>query len=97
MALRVTCPWVRAEIEFDISLFNESEFIAWRDGGFRFKEVALGVDVGGGGITDGGEEMAGWGGWRTGAAVGFPDVAVVLPVSSEISQCSGDIPCLNIA
>jgi hypothetical protein len=89
---------MHAEIEFDIGLFNESEFIAWRDGRFRFKEVAFGVDLGGGGIADGGEEVAGWGGWRAGAAVCFPDVAFVLPVSFEIgSQCSGDIPWLNIA
>ena len=98
MALRVTCPWMRTEIEIEVGLFNESEFVAWCDSGFRFKKVAFGVDVGGGSVADGGEEASGWGAWRTGAAIGFPDIAFVLPVSLEFgTQCSGNIPLSKIA
>lgn len=93
MALRITCPWMHAEIKLDVGLLNKGKFVAWCRGGFRFEKVSPKVDVGGGGIAGGGKEATGRGIWRAGTAVSFPDVAFVLPVGLKVStECSGNIP-----
>ena len=81
MAVHVMSPWILAEIEMAVGLRCEAKFWAWSNVRLRFEKVT--ARRARRGTANRGEELSRGGRWRAAAAVGFPDIAVALPVHGE--------------